>query len=284
MAFTRQKIFHYCLPKKALTSFAGCLASVRCPRIKNFLINDFIKRYHVNMDEALHADIQNYPTFNDFFIRPLKPGVRPVADADIVSPVDGSISEMGQIMQGQMLQAKGKSYTTHELLGFDAAISAGFERGHFMTLYLSPKDYHRVHMPLDAQLRAMAYIPGRLFSVQPATVNSIPRLFSRNERLSILFDTESGPMAMVLVGATIVGAIGTRWDGDISRSRQPKQFDYQDKSAEWRGCTKQSEIGYFKLGSTVILLFSNEASVVWDKTLAPGQSIQLGQSLGQFCA
>ncbi|MBA2657294.1 MAG: phosphatidylserine decarboxylase [Tatlockia sp.] len=269
------------LPKQGLTHFAGFMARIKTPVIKNWLIQDFIKRYNVNMNEAREENPENYACFNDFFIRHLKSECRPLAEADILSPVDGSISELGLIEEGKILQAKGRYYTVNELLASNANLSTKFNHGRFATVYLAPKDYHRVHMPIDGQLKEMIYVPGRLFSVQPTTARVLPQLFARNERLVCFFETQLGLMAMVLVGATIVGAIGTRWQGDIKRSRQRQQLNLASISEEQAFVKKGEEMGYFKLGSTVVLLFADGEKFHWQENLKAGSSIRYGQALGQ---
>lgn len=266
------------LPKYALTRFAGYLANVKNTVVKNYLIQRFIRVYNVNMLEAREENPKNYACFNDFFIRHLKLEKRPTANALIVSPVDGSISEIGTITQEKMLQAKGHYYSVHQLLATDKAYSSLFENGSFVTLYLSPKDYHRVHMPIEATLKKMIYVPGSLFSVQPATARMVPNLFARNERLVVLFDTNIGPMAMVLVGATIVGSIGTSWHGDVKRSKQLTTFEYPTPIK----LKQKDEMGYFKLGSTVILLFAKESQMQWNPLLTPQLDIHLGEALGDI--
>ncbi len=269
----------YILPKKALTLLAGFLANVKIPAIKNHLIHYFIRKYDVNLREAQEDVAENYADFNAFFIRHLKPGARPIASADIVSPVDGYISEMGRINESMLLQAKGRYYSIHELLACDKELCSQFNSGLFATLYLSPQDYHRVHMPIDATLKEMIYVPGKLFSVQPATTRMIPKLFSRNERLVVFFDTSVGLMAMVLVGATIVGAIGTSWHGDIARSRTRRHVACPEGSKMSTALQKAEEMGYFKLGSTVILLFADNNRVQWEKGLCAGDKIHFGHAL-----
>lgn len=270
---------HYLLPKRALTHFGGFMAEIKTPVIKNYLIRDFISKYHVNMAEALEENPEHYSCFNDFFIRHLKPEARPLANSEIVSPVDGTISEMGAINQGMLIQAKGKYYSVSELLACDKSISDQFLQGQFATLYLSPKDYHRIHMPVTATLRNMIYVPGKLFSVQPLTARTIPRLFARNERLVVFFDTAMGLMAMVLVGATVVGAIGTSWSGDVKRSKHIRHIDYQQEQPE-KTLVQGEEMGYFKLGSTVILMFAEGKKIAWEKGLSPGSAVQYGQAFG----
>jgi phosphatidylserine decarboxylase len=261
-------------PKHQLSLGFGCLASIKNPRIKNHLIARFIRKYGVNMAEAIQEDYTHYLTFNDFFIRSLKPTCRPIANADLISPVDGCISEIGEINQGQLLQAKHWFYSVQSLLASEQPLAQKFEQGSFATLYLSPRDYHRVHMPIDATLSQLTYIPGKLFSVQPATVRVVKNLFSRNERLVALFDTAFGRMAMVMVGAAIVGTIGTTWHGDIQRKSHPYELPLPTQTA----LKKSQELGYFKLGSTVILLF--EKRIPWQAKYQSGSQIKLGEHLG----
>lgn len=267
----------YFLPKKGITVLAGYLANVKNPFIKNFIIQQFIKQYQVNMCEALVEDPTAYLCFNDFFIRHLKPEARVMATSDIISPVDGCVSVIGSIEKEKLIQAKGREYTVQQLLACSKDVATQFTQGQFVTLYLSPKDYHRVHMPMDAELVSMKYIPGALFSVQPSTVRVVPNLFARNERLAVFFDTAIGPMAMVLVGATIVGAIGTRWHGDLVRTNKNQAFEYARLLFK-----KGDEMGYFKLGSTVILLFANSHLMKWNDNISMGRTICYGQALGDY--
>lgn len=268
----------YLIPKHGITALAGYFADVRNPRLKNFLIRNFIRKFDVDMSEALIEDPKSYDCFNDFFIRHLKPECRPLSQSDVICPVDGCISEIGKIERGQLLQAKGKYYSVQELLACDGQLAEQFVQGQFATLYLSPKDYHRVHMPIDAELVSMTYIPGALFSVQPATTRVVPKLFARNERLAIFFKTKIGPMVMVMVGATIVGAIGTSWHGDVKRSKKLERFDYSERFPD-KIISQGSEMGYFKLGSTVVLLFANGEKIQWDKELLAGSKVQLGKPM-----
>ncbi len=268
----------YIIPTRALNAYARFMASVKIPVVKNRLIRNFIKDYGVNMSEAREESIDSYACFNDFFIRHLKPECRPIAEAGIVSPVDGAISEIGSITAGKLLQAKGREYTVSELLACEDTLSSQFNNGRFATLYLSPKDYHRVHMPIEATLKEMIYVPGKLFSVQPTTARVIPNLFARNERLVVFFDTPVGLMAMVLVGAMIVGAIGTSWHGDIRRGRKPERFSYHDANTV---LLKSAEMGYFKLGSTVILLFADSEHMQWNSDLHAGDKIRLGEAMAE---
>jgi phosphatidylserine decarboxylase len=204
----------YLTPKKALTAFGGWVASCESPTVAQYIIPRFIKRYNVNMAEAAAPEPTAYTSFNAFFTRALHPDARPLAAADWVCPVDGAISQFGDIEHDQIFQAKGHHYSTQALVGGDATLAAQFQNGHFATIYLSPRDYHRIHMPCAAQLRRMVYVPGDLFSVNPVTARGVPGLFARNERVVCVFDTPHGPFVQVLVGATIVGSMATTWHGD----------------------------------------------------------------------
>ena len=271
----------YIMPQHGLTAFAGCVANVKNSRVKNYIIHRFIKKYGVNMGEALIEDPEAYACFNDFFIRHLKPECRPLAQADILSPVDGCVSEIGMINEGQLVQAKGREYSVEELLACDKTTAEQYVQGKFATLYLSPKDYHRIHMPIKAELKSMTYIPGALFSVQPTTARVVPKLFARNERLAVFFETKTGPMAMVLVGAAIVGAIGTSWHGDLKRAKKTVHFDYTNGSLD-KVFAQGEEMGFFKLGSTVVLLFANGEKVQWRKNLTAGSAIRFGEAIGDI--
>lgn len=265
-------LFHKLLPKQTLTVLAGMLANVQWSWIKDPFIRWFIRHYQVNMLEALNPDPKSYPCFNDFFIRRLHPNARQLAQAPVICPVDGSISELGRIEAGQLLQAKGRYYSAQTLLQNE---THGFQEGHFMTLYLSPKDYHRIHMPIAGTVHSMIYVPGRLFSVQPATTRAIPNLFAENERVVVFFETTLGRMAMVLVGATIVGRIATDWHGEFKRSNILQTFTYPKPIHLEQG----QEMGYFKLGSTVILLFEKDAPIQWLETLQAGTVVKFGQEI-----
>jgi phosphatidylserine decarboxylase len=271
----------FLLPKRALTKLAGFIAEVKTPYLKNSLIRWFIRTYGVNMQEALEENPEAYANFNAFFIRQLKPNARPVSAAQVVSPVDGCISELGSIYQGRLLQAKGHSYTVEALLACDTLESAQFENGYFATCYLSPKDYHRVHMPMSAVLRKMVAVPGKLFSVQPTTARVIPQLFAKNKRVVVWFDTDMGPMVIVLVGATIVGAIGTAWAGDIDCSSLLR-VDYTKDESVTLSLNQAEEMGYFKLGSTAIVLFTNQHPLQWREDLKAGSPLRMGEALGTF--
>ncbi|ARB92796.1 archaetidylserine decarboxylase [Legionella longbeachae] len=274
-----KKLSQYIIPKHSLTLLAGYLADVKNIKVKDYLIQRFIHEYQVNMSEALIENPEAYQCFNDFFIRRLKPGCRPLAQAGVISPVDGCVSEIGSIEEDRLIQAKGHYYTVSELLACNKEIASRFINGRFATLYLSPKDYHRVHMPIDAEITSMTYIPGALFSVQPSTVQVVPKLFARNERLAIFFSTPVGPMAIVMVGATIVGAIGTSWHGDIKRSKNRVDFEYPQANKKM---AQGDEMGYFKLGSTVVVLFADESNVDWNKELKAGSVLRFGEAMGEI--
>ena len=243
------------------------------------VIRWFIKTYQVQMDDVAEADIASYPTFNDFFVRALKPAARPIAATSnhIASPVDGTVSQAGAITHAHLFQAKSHFYSVSDLLGGNELLAKMFHGGRFATIYLAPYDYHRIHMPADARLKQMIHVPGRLFSVQPWTVREIPRLFARNERLVCLFETAFGPMAMVLVGAINVAAIETVWSGLVTppRGKQISEFDYSHTNKEFR---KGQEMGRFNMGSTVILLTTEK--VQWAKQLTHGTRVRMGQAIG----
>jgi phosphatidylserine decarboxylase len=269
-------LVQFLMPKKGLTALAGFLANNQRPWLKNALIRYFMRKYDVSLQEALEENPVNYPSFNAFFVRKLKPETRPIASTEIISPVDGFVSELGDITRGTILQAKGRTYSVRELLSCNPTLAAEFEHGLFATLYLSPKDYHRVHMPINATLKDEIYVPGKLFSVQPATARVVSNLFAINERLVVFFDTPIGLMAMVLVGAVIVGAIGTSWGGDIVRGSKKVQRQVPSLTLQ-----KGEEMGYFKLGSTVILLFAEGKRANWVEGLSSGDKIRFGQALGK---
>ncbi|CAN7556096.1 archaetidylserine decarboxylase [Variovorax sp. LjRoot84] len=265
----------YLFPKQALTSFAGWVAGKERGAVTTWIIRRFVAKYGVDMGEALDSDIASYPSFNEFFTRALKPGARPIAQADLVSPVDGAISQFGPIEGDQIFQAKGHSYTITALVGGDAALAAQFEHGSFATLYLSPKDYHRIHMPCDGRLLRMVYVPGELFSVNPATARGVPGLFARNERVVCVFESARGPFVLVLVGATIVGSMATVWHGVVNppRGGEVREWDYADRQIVLK---KGEEMGRFLLGSTVVMLFP-PPPLVFNPAWAPAGAIRLGE-------
>ncbi|MDX9844400.1 MAG: archaetidylserine decarboxylase [Aquabacterium sp.] len=269
----------YVLPKQALTALAGVGASARGGALTTRFIRWFVGRYGVNMAEAANPDIASYPTFNEFFSRPLKPGARPLADADLISPVDGAISQFGPIRRDQIFQAKGHDYSTTTLVGGDAQLAQRFEDGHFATLYLSPKDYHRIHMPCDGRLTRMIYVPGDLFSVNPATARGVPGLFARNERVVCVFESKQGPFVLTLVGATIVGSMATVWHGVVNppRSKQVREWRYDDQQIVLK---KGEEMGRFLLGSTVVMLFP-KGDLRFNPAWVPAGAIRMGEAMAQ---
>ena len=268
------------LPKQALTSLAGVLAGARGGAATTAAIRAFVQRYGVNMAEAAEPDIAAYATFNEFFTRALKPGVRPLAQADLICPVDGAISQFGAIDGDRIFQAKGHHYITQALVGGDGALAAHFHGGLFATLYLSPRDYHRIHMPCAGRLLRMIHVPGDLYSVNPATARGVPGLFARNERVVCVFDGATGPWVLVLVGATIVGSMATAWHGVVNppRSGTVREWAYHDQDLR---LAQGQEMGRFLLGSTVVMLFpaapAGGAGLVFNPAWAPGLPIQLGQ-------
>ena len=269
----------YLLPKRALTEFAGRVAGAKGGASTTRLIQWFVNKYGVNMDEALDPDVRSYASFNEFFTRPLRDGARPLADADFICPVDGAISQFGEVRDHQIFQAKGHNFTTAALVGGDDQLASHFQHGSFANLYLSPKDYHRIHMPCDGTLTRMIYVPGALFSVNPTTARGIPGLFARNERVVCVFDSkEHGPFVMVLVGATIVGSMETVWHGVVNppRARDVREWTYEPGQVELR---KGEEMGRFLLGSTVVMLFQ-PGVVSFNPEWAPQRSIRLGEAMG----
>ncbi|MES2282348.1 MAG: archaetidylserine decarboxylase [Pseudomonadota bacterium] len=270
----------YLFPKQALTSFAGWVASKERGWVTTEIIRRFVTKYDVNMGEALDSDIASYKSFNDFFTRALKPGARPIAQADLVSPVDGAISQFGRIDRDQIFQAKGHSYSTTALVGGDAALAAQYQDGSFATLYLSPRDYHRIHMPCDGRLVRMIYVPGDLFSVNPVTARGVPGLFARNERTVCVFESPRGPFVLVLVGATIVGSMATVWHGVVNppRGRDVRTWDYPDEPTSAIHIRQGDEMGRFLLGSTVVMLFP-KGPLSFNPEWVPGRSIRLGEAM-----
>lgn len=267
----------YILPKVALTRLAGWGASAQGGALTTAFIRWFAGRYGVNMAEAAQPELSSYASFNEFFTRPLKPGARPIASTRLVCPVDGAVSQCGPIDRDQIFQAKGHSYSTTALVGGDRALAAQFEGGHFATLYLSPKDYHRIHMPCDGRLIRMIYVPGELFSVNPATARGVPGLFARNERVVCVFEGEHGPFVLTLVGATVVGSMATVWHGVVNppRSGKVREWHYADQQVVLR---KGEEMGRFLLGSTVVMLFP-KGELAFNPQWVPGQPIRMGEPM-----
>lgn len=276
-------LLQYILPKQHLTTFAGRIAGAQGGSMTTRLIRWFVGKYAVDMSEAEDADIASYKSFNDFFTRPLKAGLRPVANASFVCPVDGAISQFGRIDDRHMLQAKGHRFTTTELVGGDDALANQFRHGSFANLYLSPRDYHRLHMPCDGNLIRMIYVPGKLFSVNPVTARGVPNLFARNERVVCVFDSaEHGSFVMVLVGATIVGSMATVWHGVVNPKRT-------NTTSEWTYAAhdivlkKGEEMGRFLLGSTIVMLF-RQGAIRFNDDWAPERKVRLGEMMGHRAA
>jgi phosphatidylserine decarboxylase len=274
----------YVLPKLLLTRLAGGVASSTVAALSQPLIRRFVARYGVDMAEAAAPDITAYRSFNDFFTRALRPGARPIATAALVCPVDGAISQFGPIDQDRVFQAKGHHYTTTALVGGDAALAAPCVGGHFATLYLSPRDYHRIHMPCDGVLRRMVHVPGDLFSVNPATARGVPGLFARNERVVCVFDGPDGrPFVLVLVGATIVGSMATVWHGVVNPPRPGRVREWRYGPGEAGGevrLRQGEEMGRFLLGSTVVLLFP-PGPLRFNPAWEPGGAIRMGEAMAE---
>ncbi|MDO9360031.1 MAG: archaetidylserine decarboxylase [Polaromonas sp.] len=282
MSERSEVLLQYLLPKRAITEFGHHIASMRGGKVTTGIIRWFIGKYGVNMTEAANPDIASYASFNDFFTRALKPGARPLAAADLICPVDGAISQFGAIEGDQIFQAKGHHYSTTALVGGDRELAAQFESGSFATIYLSPRDYHRIHMPVAGRLRRMIYVPGDLFSVNPTTARGVPGLFARNERVVCVFDTARGPFVLVLVGATIVGSMATVWHGVVNppRTRDVREWRYDDQTIQ---LGQGDEMGRFLLGSTVVMLFPKgpcRFSPAW----VPGGAVRLGELMADLSA
>ncbi len=274
----------YVTPQLTLSRLAGRLADYdRSPALKNRVISWFIDRYGVNMSEAAESDPTAYDSFNAFFTRALKPGVRTIDQTPdvFVSPVDGAISQLGQVTaDDRVFQAKGQSFSLTELLGGDEKRAEAFREGEFSTIYLSPKDYHRIHMPVAGTLKEMVYVPGKLFSVNPVTAENVPNLFARNERVACVFDTEAGPMALVLVGAMIVGSVETTWAGVVA-PKPSKVTEWQYSGDQAVRFEKGDEMGRFRLGSTVVLVMPKGA-VNWNADQVASKAVQMGEAFGQL--
>jgi phosphatidylserine decarboxylase len=271
-------LLQYLLPKKAITEFGSRIANAEAGERTHALIRWFIGRYGVNMAEAADPRVESYASFNTFFTRALRADARPLAAAPWVCPVDGAISQCGAIERDQIFQAKGHHYSTRALVGGDAALAAQFDDGAFATLYLSPKDYHRIHMPAQGTLRRMVYVPGKLFSVNPATARMIPGLFARNERVVCVFESAHGPFVLVLVGAAIVGSMATVWHGVVNppRTAQPREWRYDGDAV---ALAQGAEMGRFLLGSTVVMLFP-KGTMRFNPAWAPERTIRMGEAMG----
>jgi phosphatidylserine decarboxylase len=276
-------LFQHMLPKRRLTSFAGRVAGAERAWFTDRLIRWFVVKYGVDMSEAADPDVRSYKSFNDFFTRSLKAGARPLSEAEFICPVDGAISQFGDIAEHQILQAKGHYFSTTELVGGDKELAAEFCHGSFANLYLSPKDYHRLHMPCDGRLTRMIYVPGDLFSVNPVTARGVPNLFARNERVVSVFESPKyGPFVLVLVGATIVGSIATVWHGVVNpkRTGKPSEWTYRDNPIELR---KGEEMGGFLLGSTIVVLFGRD-TIRFNEDWQPERTVRLGERMGDGSA
>lgn len=272
----------YLLPHHLLSTVAFRVTRIRWRPLKDLLIARFVRHLGVDMSEAVEPELAAYGSFNEFFTRSLRPGARPIADPDgtVACPADGTLSRQGTIENGRILQAKGHDFSLVELLAGDRDWAERFSGGAFATIYLSPRDYHRVHMPLSGTLREMFHVPGRLFSVNPITTKLVPRLFARNERVVCLFEADGGAMAVILVGAIFVGSIDTRWEGRITpTSRQGRSHRYEREAAV--RLEKGEEMGRFNMGSTVVLLFPS-GTVEWDPSLVPGDTLRMGQPIGSL--
>ncbi len=268
----------YFLPKYLLTAFAGLVANDVGGARTTRLINWFVNKYQVNMAEAANSDTASYASFNEFFTRPLREGVRPITSSAYACPVDGAISEFGDIKDDQIFQAKGHFFTTTALVGGDAELAAKYQNGQFANIYLSPRDYHRIHMPCDGRLKRMIYVPGELFSVNPTTARGVPGLFARNERVVCVFDSPAGEFVLVLVGATIVGSMQTAWHGIVNppRGKKVREWTYEDQDIQLR---KGEEMGRFLLGSTVVMLFAKD-SMRFNPLWQPAGAVRLGEEMG----
>lgn len=282
---TKDQLFAFAqhiTPQKTLSRAIGRIAECENRWVKNTFISQFVKKYQVDMSEAINSDPLSYRNFNDFFTRAIRPELRPICDQDdgIACPADGAISQLGNIEYGTLFQAKGHNYSLTDLLGGDASLSNQFLGGSFATVYLSPKDYHRVHMPLTGRLTKMIHIPGKLFSVNKVTAEQIPNVFARNERTVCLFDTEAGPMAVILVGAMIVASIETVWAGQVTPfNKQVVTWDYGAlNNIELK---KGEEMGRFKLGSTAIILFGKDA-INWEESLQAETPTKMGMHFGRI--
>lgn len=269
------------IPQHALSRFVGKLANAKLGALTRFGIKQFIAHYHVNMNEAKISDYRQFASFNDFFTRELKPSARPITSEknNMVSPADGCISEIGQIEKDQLLQAKGVYYSVRDLCGYDDALSEKFQNGSFLTVYLSPKDYHRFHMPIEGMLKKMIYVPGKLFSVNQSSVKNVPGLFARNERVICEFETAVGTVAFIAVGAMIVGSISMNWHGVVvpQKKRCIQTWDYSDQKIILK---PGDEMGYFRLGSTVIIL-CEQNKIVWNPLLCAEKLLRLGEVIAR---
>ena len=270
-------LFQYCVPHKLLNYLAAKIANSKIQILKNLLIKLFIKKFNIDLSEYILQDPLEFESFNAFFTRKLSPGIRTFdTNSDVIcSPIDGGISQINNITQNRLIQAKNHFYTLLDLTAGFEQFYHPFINGNFVTLYLSPRDYHRVHMPLDGKLLCSLYVPGKFFSVNDVSNDNIPNIYTKNTRLLCQFETELGPMCVIFVGAMIVGQISTKWGGCMHYNDEPI---FKDHTKEHLKFNKADEIGHFELGSTVILLFNKQ--IIWDDNLHAGQPIQMGQKLG----
>lgn len=277
-------LIQYLIPHHLLSRLMWKATRSRNKLWKTWLTNFIIKRFNINVAEAENTDLTSYATFNEFFTRKLHPDARPLAKAKqaILSPADGVVSQAEAITHGRLIQAKGKDYGLTELLGGDSALASQFQGGEFTTIYLSPRDYHRLHMPLAGKLTKMIHVPGRLFSVNPTTVAAVPGLFARNERVVALFETEAGPMALILVGAIFVSSIETVWHGEVTppSSTHVRHWDYQDAEQPIK-LEKGEEMGRFNMGSTIIVLFGAD-KINWGDHFHAESTVQVGEEIGKI--
>jgi len=272
----------YIVPQHLLSRIIGLVADSQVPMIKDTFIQQFIKLYGIDMNEALESDPTAYSSFNDFFTRSLKDGARTITEQGIASPADGAVSQLGEISNDLIFQAKGHHYRLDQLLGGSYEKAEPFKNGSFATIYLSPKDYHRVHMPFSGTLTEMTYVPGKLFSVNGMTARQVPGLFARNERVVCHFDTDVGPMVVVLVGAMIVASVETVWAGLVTPPKRKLSVkDYTAAGRQPVELGRGDEMGRFKLGSTAIVLFP-EGAVKWDEQLREGSPVRMGQQIGSL--
>lgn len=276
----------YLLPHHLLSQVMFWITRSEWPPLKNRLIAAVVRYYRIDMELAEESDPEHYPSFNAFFTRSLRAEARPISQqaGAVIGPVDGAVSQAGEIGHGRVFQAKGQFYSLEELLGGGPDLADRFDGGSFAALYLSPRDYHRIHMPLAGKLRKMSHIPGRLFSVCPSTTRTVPRLFSRNERIVNLFETEAGPMAVIMVGAIFVASMDTVWAGTVTpASRRVSHWDYSGEQRQSVTLEAGAELGRFNMGSTVILLFPPE-TVEWEESLRPGSPVRFGEPIARLCS
>ena len=275
-------LFQYLMPKRILNRLAGWFANWKGGSITSAAIAAFARHYRVDMSEAAEPNLLAYGNFNDFFTRALHPDARPLGKANLVCPVDGALSECGAIAGEQIFQAKGHHYSTRALLGGDAELAKKFENGGFATLYLSPRDYHRIHMPSKGRLVRMIHVPGNLISVAPRFARKVPGLFARNERVVCIFESEQGPFALVLVGAVIVGSVETVWHGIVSppHRRRVSLWNYEEGEPTVE-LAQGAEMGRFRLGSSVVALFGRP-DVRFAPDWMPGKSVRMGEAMGNF--